>query len=142
MNIHFGNERWNQAAALALRYDVFVSEQGISLKDEFDQLDTTDRNYYVAYEDDLVLGTIRYQKKNAYTLQPDRLCVKKEYRKKGIGEKLVLLLEDKGRQEHCTHSVLSAEVAVIPFYERLGYQVQSDCYLEDGILCVEMGKAL
>lgn len=142
MNIHFGNERWNQAAALALRYEIFVLEQGISLKDEFDLLDTEDRNYYVVYEDALVLGTIRYQKKNAYTLQPDRLCVKKEHRKRGIGEKLLILLEEKGRQDNCTHSILSAEINAITFYEKLGYQVQSDHYLEDNILCVEMGKIL
>lgn len=142
MEIHFGNERWNQAAALALRYEVFVLEQGICLKDEFDGLDTTARKYYVAYDNSLIIGTVRFQKKNALTLQPDRLCVKKKYRKNGIGTQLLFLLEEKGRQDGCTQAVLSAEIAAIPFYERNGYHVQSEGYLEDGLFCVEMGKIL
>lgn len=63
MHTHFGCERWHQAAAFALRYDVFVLEQGISLQNEFDELDTEERNYFVVYEASLAVATIRYQKK-------------------------------------------------------------------------------
>lgn len=142
MEIHFGNEHWHQAAAFALRYDVFVLEQGISLQDEFDELDTKDRNYFVVYEQSLAIATIRYQKKDPITIQPDRFCVRKEYRGRGIGKKLLLQLEDKARHEGYRLSVLSAEKDALPFYQALNYTVNSEEYLEDGILCVEMLKKL
>ncbi|MEI5992871.1 GNAT family N-acetyltransferase [Candidatus Enterococcus mansonii] len=142
MHIHFGNERWQQAAALALRYEVFVLEQNISLQEEFDALDTVDRNYFVAYDESLAVATIRYQKKDDVTIQPDRFCVRKTYRGKGIGKKILSLLEEKAQEDGCTFSSLSAEKTAISFYESLNYKVNSEEYLEDGILCVEMVKQL
>lgn len=142
MHTHFGCERWHQAAAFALRYDVFILEQGISLQDEFDELDTVERNYFVVYEESLAVATIRYQKKDNDTIQPDRFCVRKEYRSQGIGRTLLLLLEDKANKEGYKFSILSAEKAALSFYESLNYSVNSDEYMEDGILCVEMFKKI
>ncbi|MGX7243686.1 GNAT family N-acetyltransferase [Enterococcus quebecensis] len=142
MHTHFGNERWHQAAAFALRYDVFVLEQEISLQEEFDALDTNERNYFVVYEGYLAIGTIRYQKKDAVTIQPDRFCVRKEYRGKGIGKQLLLLLEEKAIGDGCLFSVLSAEKTALSFYKSLNYTVNSAEYIEDGILCVEMIKKI
>lgn len=142
MKIHFGNERWHQAASLALRYEVFVLEQGISLQAEFDSLDTAERCYFTAYEQQLALGTIRYQQLDKHTIQPDRFCVKKEYRGKGIGTSLLQQLESKAFTQGYRCSVLSAEKTAITFYEACGYTVISDYYLEDGILCVKMQKKL
>lgn len=142
MHIHFGNERWNQAAAFALRYEIFVLEQEISLHDEFDKLDTIDRYYFVAYEGTLAIATIRYQNKDNRTIQPDRFCVRKDYRNRGIGKKLLLLLEDQARNDGYKCSMLSAEKTALPFYKSLHYSVNSEEYLEDGIVCVEMIKKL
>jgi predicted GNAT family N-acyltransferase len=142
MKIHFGNERWHQAASLALRYEVFVLEQGISLQAEFDSLDTVERCYFTAYEQQLALGTIRYQQLDNHTIQPDRFCVKKEYRGKGIGTSLLQQLEIKAFTDGYRYSVLSAEKIAITFYETCGYTVVSDYYLEDGIICVKMQKKL
>lgn len=142
MYTHFGCERWQQAAAFALRYDVFVLEQGISLQDEFDELDTPERNYFVVYEGDLAVATIRYQEKDAQAIQPDRFCVHKKYRKMGIGKELLTRLEKHALDAGYRFSVLSAEISALPFYESLHYAVSSTEYLEDGILCVEMTKNL
>ncbi|MBO0440198.1 GNAT family N-acetyltransferase [Candidatus Enterococcus ikei] len=142
MHIHFGNEPWHRAAAFALRYEVFVLEQEISLQEEFDELDTDQRNYFVAYDQRLALGTIRYQSIDATSIQPDRLCVKKEYRQKGIGKQLLLLLEEKALAEGYEFSILSAEKTALSFYEGLGYRVTSEEFLEDGIPCVKMSKKI
>ncbi|MTD38023.1 GNAT family N-acetyltransferase [Erwinia sp. CPCC 100877] len=142
MKIHFGNERWHQAASLALRYEVFVLEQGISLQAEFDVLDTAARCYFTAYEKQLALGTVRYQRLDSETIQPDRFCVKKEYRGQGIGTALLQQLESKAFSEGYRYSVLSAEKTAVYFYEARGYAVCSDEYIEDGIVCVKMQKKL
>ncbi|MGX7203322.1 GNAT family N-acetyltransferase [Enterococcus plantarum] len=142
MHTHFGCERWHQAAAFALRYDVFVLEQGISLQNEFDELDIEERNYFVVYEASLAVATIRYQKKDDDTIQPDRFCVRKEYRGKGLGRNLLLLLEDKAMKDGFKYSILSAEKTALSFYQALNYSINSKEYLEDGIVCVEMIKKL
>ncbi|MHC5230030.1 GNAT family N-acetyltransferase [Enterococcus sp. LJL99] len=140
MYIHFGNERWNQAAAFALRYDVFVLEQGISLEDEFDSIDASEKKYYVVYEKSTVLATARFQIIDEQTIQPDRLCVKKEYRGTGIGTKLLLEIERCASQDGFSNAVLSAEKTAVNFYQKLGYKINSKEYYEDGIPCVQMKK--
>ena len=142
MKLHFGNERWNQAAAFALRYEVFVKEQHISVQEEFDSLDTPDRKYFVLYEGKEALGTVRYEMAEEEIVQPDRLCVQEDNRRRGIGTKLMAALEEKAAKEGCTTSTLNAEISVVPFYEKLGYTKQSGTFLEDNILCVKMSKQL
>ncbi|MBL1229455.1 GNAT family N-acetyltransferase [Enterococcus sp. BWB1-3] len=142
MKLHFGNERWNQAAAFALRYEVFVKEQHISVQEEFDSLDTPDRKYFVLYDGKEAVGTVRYEKAEDEIIQPDRLCVEENNRRKGIGTKLMNALEEKAVKDGCTTSTLSAEISVVPFYEKLGYTKQSGTFLEDNILCVKMSKEL
>lgn len=142
MYIHFGKERWHQAAAFHLRYEVFVLEQKISLKAEFDALDSEKRHYFVMYNNSLPVATIRYQKKNSTTVQPDRFCVKKEFRQQGIGKKLLRTLEEKALQDGCTKSILLAEKHAQLFYEKLGYTSYEPELMVDGILCIPMNKKL
>ena len=142
MHIHFGNERWNQAAAFALRYEVFVLEQGISPIEEFDMFDLPNQKYYVVYEKSTVLATARFQIIDEQTIQPDRLCVKKDYRGTGIGTKLLFEIERCALQDGFSSAILSAEKTAINFYQKLGYKISSKEYDEDGIPCVQMNKDL
>lgn len=140
--IHFGNERCQQAAAFALRYDVFVLEQGIDPTAEFDALDSDQRYYFVYYQQHLPVGTVRYQAYDQQTIQPDRLCVKQANRQQGIGRQLLLNLENQALKDGYTQSRLSAEVTAKNFYKALGYQVDSLPYIEDGLHCVRMTKQI
>lgn len=142
MKEFFGSEKWLQAAAFALRYEVFVLEQQIEPQLEFDALDDHTRSYYVAFIDQKPVATIRYQTSTATTLQPDRLCVAKNFRKQGLGTRALLTIEAKGRAAGLTHAQLVAEVSAQVFYERLGYHKTSSPYLADGILCITMQKQL
>lgn len=138
----FGSELATQAAAFYLRYQVFVLEQGILPELEFDALDTPDRHYIVLFDGNLPVATARFQTINKTTLNPDRLCVAEKFRQQGLGKKLLVMLEKLGVAEGCETSLLSAEVSAQIFYEKLGYQVVSDIFEEDGISCVKMQKAL
>ena len=142
MYIHFGNERWNQAAAFALRYEVFVIEQGISSHEEFDLFDTAEKSYYVIYNDSIVIATARFQVLNKNIVQPDRLCVKKEYRRKGLVTKLLTEIEYDALQQGISTILLSAETTALKFYQKLGYVSSSKEYYEDGLRCIQMRKNL
>lgn len=109
-----------------MRYQVFVLEQNILPELEFDQLDTTDRQYLVFFDDQLPVATVRYQKLDSFTLNPDRLCVHPDYRGRGLGAELLQYIEKRASKDGCCYSVLSAEISAQKFYEQQGYQVVSD----------------
>lgn len=142
IQIVFNNAPWNKAAAFYIRTLVFVQEQGIALKAEFDALDTDDTFYLVIYYDNEPIATARYQQDDETTLRPDRLCVLKKWRHTGIGRRLILELEQIGKKQHCTLSRVHGEKQAIGFYEKLGYHVVSDEFIEDGIICVKLEKKL
>lgn len=139
---YFGALPELQAAAFYLRYQVFVLEQNILAELEFDQLDTPDRQYLVSFDEQIPIATVRYQKIDTSTLNPDRLCVHPDYRSQGLGTKLLDRIELQAFREGCRYSVLSAELSAQVFYEKRGYRVISDIFEEDGIPCVKMQKEL
>ncbi|MDT2763139.1 GNAT family N-acetyltransferase [Enterococcus asini] len=138
----FGNDSWLQAAAFYLRYQVFVLEQGIPAELEFDELDKQQPDFFVMFDGQIPIATIRYQSdsKRADWIRPDRFCVAKPYRKQGIGQQLLVDYEAKAQKEGYLGSVLSAEASAQGFYEKLGYQPFGDPFYEDGILCITMEK--
>ena len=138
----FGASPELQAAAFFLRYQVFVLEQNILPELEFDQLDTVDRQYLVFFDEQIPIATVRYQKLDESTLNPDRLCVHPDYRNQGLGTKLLARIESQAFFEGCQTSVLSAELSAQALYEKIGYRVVSDIFEEDGIPCVKMQKEL
>ncbi|MGL9747646.1 GNAT family N-acetyltransferase [Enterococcus sp. DIV0170] len=140
MKKYFGATPELQAAAFYLRYQVFVLEQNILPELEFDQLDTADRQYLVFFDEQLPVATVRYQKLDSVTLNPDRLCVHPDYRGHGLGAELLQYIEKQASKEGCCYSVLSAEISAQKFYEQQGYQVVSDVFEEDGIPCIKMQK--
>ena len=138
----FGNDSWLQAAAFYLRYQVFVLEQGIPPELEFDELDRRKPDYFVIFDGQIPIATIRYQRdsKRADWIRPDRFCVAKAYRGQGIGRQLLTDYEAKAQKEGYLGSVLSAEASAQGFYEKLGYQPFGDPFYEDGLLCITMEK--
>lgn len=142
MEILFGYQKALQAASFYLRYQVFVLEQKIPAELEFDDLDTITRKYVVISDHDLPVATARFQTKTSKILQPDRLCVAEDYRRKGLGQQLLDFLETEGKKINLTSSELSAEMTAIDFYQKQGYQIISEPFEEDGILCVTMKKEL
>ena len=44
-----------------------------------------DRQYLVFFDEQIPIATVRYQKLDESTLNPDRLCVHPEYLNQGLG---------------------------------------------------------
>lgn len=142
MKVYFGSALWLQMAAFQLRQEVFVHEQGIPADLEFDALDTPQQDYFLIMANQVPVAAMRYQKDTPQQLHPDRFCVKKAVRDRGIGQLLLHAAEQKAYIEGCRLSCLSAEIAACGFYEKQGYHVVSSPYTEDGIVCVSMRKKI
>ena len=84
-----GADEWIRAASCFLRYQVFVLEQGIPAELEFDGKDIPQQTYYLFLDQKRPVATLRYEKKTPTCFKPERFCVAKEYRGKGLGGQLL-----------------------------------------------------
>lgn len=142
------------ADALAVRFEVFVGEQGVSPEGERDELDSDPRTLHViAYDDGgAPIGTGRLLAPHTDSFHGEgtghgamnpanphigRLAVRASARGTGAGVTLMRELEAAALARHGAHGSvrveLSAQDQALPFYERLGYVVHGEAYLDEGI---------
>jgi predicted GNAT family N-acyltransferase len=142
------------ADALAVRFAVFVDEQGVSPEGERDTLDDDPRTLHlVAYaHDGTPLGAGRLLAPHTDTahgagtghgaMDPanphiGRLAVTASARGTGVGRALMAALEAAALERHGAHCnvrvELSAQDQAMGFYERCGYTAHGDAYLDEGI---------
>lgn len=134
---------WDEAFddAYDVRRDVFIDEQDVPEEMELDG-DDEDAIHFVAYDDGHPVGTARLRLVDEDTGKAERVSVRKEYRKEGLGRLLMEALEDEARQRGCSEIHLHGQTQVEDFYAALGYRTVSDVFEEAGIPHVEMVKEL
>ncbi|WP_208559191.1 GNAT family N-acetyltransferase [Marinilactibacillus kalidii] len=140
MNVHFGKEKWHQAAAFYVRLQVFVLERGIKLVEEFDSDDHDETEYVVIYDEEKPVATGRYMQIDDQTIRLGRIAVLAAHRKHGLGQMMIEALEKAGRERGQLQVVIHGELTAASFYEQLGYRRDTDTYLEDGVTCVTLRK--
>ena len=123
-----------------IRKTVFEDEQGFV--DEFDEIDNSDNvvHMLLCYDDERI-GTCRCYKQNE-EYKIGRVAVLKAYRGKGLGEKLVRLAEKKIYEWGGREVVLSSQVRVQGFYEKLGYVAEGEIYMDQMCPHIKMKKKL
>jgi putative N-acetyltransferase (TIGR04045 family) len=128
------------AAALDLRERVFCGEQGVSLEADRDGLDP-DALHIVALEDARVVGTCRLLFSED-GVRLGRMAVEARLRGQGIGAPVLAEAEREARAAGAARMTLHAQVVATPLYERAGFEVAGDEYLDEGIPHVPMEKSL
>jgi predicted GNAT family N-acyltransferase len=127
---------WQQAheELRQIRLRVFVEEQRVPVELEWDGCDENAIHLLARNTKGQPLGCARILADGII----GRMAVLEEYRKQGAGS---ALLEHAIRccREHGWHKItLSAQTHAIPFYERYGFAVCSDEYMDAGILHRDM----
>jgi predicted GNAT family N-acyltransferase len=131
---------WGQDGARlrAVRYEVFVREQGVSEALEWDGLDPVCRHVVAETAAGEAIGTGR--------LLPDghigRMAVSKCWRRAGVGSALLDRLVSMARERGDPCAVLHAQSYVTAFYRRAGFEAIGPEFMEAGIPHVAMRKAL
>lgn len=121
-----------------LRLEVFVYEQNVPLEEERDEYDAT-AIHFLASEDGAPIGTARVILKDAGTVAKiTRVAVAKSARGRGIGAGLIRHIEG---AIAAPEYLLDAQTQALPFYERLGYIVYGNEFMEAGIAHRHMRKA-
>ena len=129
-----------RAAALALRHEVFVSEQGVPVELEIDEHDET-ALHLVAFEAGRLVGTCRVVS-DATRAKFGRLVVARDARGAGIGRALLDEAERRARAQGAQEMILTAQIAAMGLYERAGYTARGEVFLDAGIEHMTMEKTL
>ena len=115
--------------AKQIREEVFVEEQGFL--QEFDETDVK-ADHLVWYEAGEAAATCRYyagEEKGVYWL--GRLAVRKRFRGRQIGAKLLSAAEEKIREKGGSAIHLSSQVRAKEFYVKCGYHAVGEEYRDE-----------
>jgi predicted GNAT family N-acyltransferase len=127
-------------AALALRYEVFCREQGVSLEEERDGRDG-EALHLVVVDDGEVVGTCRLLLVGS-EVKLGRMAVAASHRGRGLAAELLVEADVRSRELRAERIALAAQLTARALYERAGYAPYGDVFLDAGIEHVMMGKAL
>lgn len=122
---------------LRLRAEVFVVEQDCPYQD----LDNNDQRaiHLFAVCSDEIVACLRVFLKDDGNATIGRVVTSKKVRGTGLGKKLMLEGMKCAREEYQGHNcVIHAQCYAIGFYEKCGFTVCSEEFLEDGIPHKEM----
>lgn len=126
--------------ALDIRREVFVEEQGVPEDLELDGLDG-EATHFLAGRDGEPVGTARLRDYDGIA-KVERVAVLEPYRGEGWGERIMAAVEAHAREAGYERVHLAAQVPVVGFYERLGYEVVSEAFMDAGIPHRSMEKPL
>ena len=130
-----------QAIAHKIREEVFVKEQNVPFAEEYDEYEQTSVHFLAFYEGK-PCGTARWRfTENGIKLE--RFAVLKEFRNKKVGKAtLEAVLENiKNTAETSQKTLyLHAQVQVVGFYEKFGFQKIGETFQECDIWHYKMIK--
>lgn len=126
--------------AFSVRRIVFIDEQNVPEEEEIDQYEN-DSVHFVLYHDGTPIGAGRFRLVDGYG-KVERICVLKKARKTGAGKQIMNEIEEYARDNGIHKLKLNAQTHAISFYERLGYEVVSEEFLDAGIPHKTMMKQL
>lgn len=116
---------------LEIRARVFIEEQGVPFDLEVDGLDG-EASHVLALVDGQPVGTARLRQVDGHG-KVERVAVLLEWRGSGAGRALMAALHDLARQQGLAEIELHAQIQVVPFYERLGYEASGPEFMDAGI---------
>ena len=129
-------------AALEIRRVVFIEEQGVAHDIERDGLDG-EATHVIAEADGRVVAAGRFvtqADEHGATARVGRMAVLGEFRRHGIATAVLEALETEARRQGLGGIELHSQSYVQRFYDRCGYTVAGEPFVEAGIDHVTMVK--
>jgi len=130
---------------LNVRCAVFQVEKGIPREidvDEYDCINDVCEHFLIRCEDRGV-GTVRCKLDiGQKEIKLQRFCICSDYRGFGFGRKMLEFIDVFYQDKGFEWIRLDSKFAVCGFYEKSGYQVISDVFMEAGVEHVKMEKRI
>lgn len=127
--------------AYEIRKKVFVLEQGVPLKNEIDQFESSSTHVigYDNLQSPFATGRFRTYKNGA---KIERVAILASHRKLGYGKSLMQFIEAAAKEADYHTLTLNAQCHAQHFYETLGYTTFGDVFLEENIEHIVMTKTI
>ena len=126
------------SAIRAIRETVFIHEQGVPVELEWDGLDSACAHVLAWTNRGEAIGTARMQQNGTI----GRMAVLKDWRGRGVGRALLRTLLDLATRRGLSRVTLSAQTHALGFYERAGFDVVGEPFIDAGIPHRKMVKEL
>ena len=136
LNFNLAEVSWHTHSAQlkAVREQVFILEQQVPVDLEWDGLDETAQHLLALSRTGEPVGCARLLKDGSI----GRMAVVQGWRGKGLGAALLNMAIKIHQQQGVQTIRLSAQTHAIPFYEKAGFTVCSEPYLDANIMHVDM----
>jgi predicted GNAT family N-acyltransferase len=128
----------DKAALRQVRETVFVVEQNVPTELEWDGKDDQARHWLALDDSDQPIGTVRMQIDGHI----GRMAVISAYRHRGVGSSLLQAAVLEASKQQLFQTYLHAQSDAIGFYERAGFIVEGEEFLDAGIPHRTMRKQL
>lgn len=122
----------NYKDAIKIRKKVFVEEQLVPPELEIDNLENQTL-HVIGYLENKAVSTARIYKKNTTTFKIQRVAVLMNFRKKNLGHELMMEIERYAKAQEFKTLMLDAQDHALTFYEKLGYHVEGEGFMDAGI---------
>lgn len=126
--------------AFVIRKKVFVTEQNVPMEEEIDQYEN-EATHFILYDESAPIGAGRFRIIDGYG-KVERICILKEARKNGAGKAMMDEIEKFAQKKGLKKLKLNAQTHAIPFYDKLGYRISSEEFLDAGIPHKTMIKSI
>jgi len=137
--IIIGNYSDQQKEISSVRHSVFIEEQKIPKEAVWDERDLVCRHVLIHQNGKAVAtGRIDLAKEG----KVGRVAVLASARKCGFGQQIMAALEQQAKESKLPRVWFNAQISAIGFYERLGYQVVGNEFVEAGIVHRMMQKKI
>jgi predicted GNAT family N-acyltransferase len=123
-----------QAELTSVRRAVFIEEQNVPESIELDGRDADCFHVLASNTKGRPVGTARMDRKGKI----GRMAVLYDYRRRGIGRKMIQALMDYGRKNAITDFHLSAQITATGFYRKMGFAPFGEEFIEAGITHINM----
>ncbi len=116
-----------QQAAFAIRKQVFVIEQNVDEKEEYDEFEAT-ATHFLVRSDGLPVGTARWRFTDK-GIKLERFSVLAEYRGRGVGTAVLrAMLNDLPAERKLVY--LHAQLTAMPLYSKFGFKAVGPQFTE------------
>jgi len=123
-----------QTELTSVRRAVFIEEQNVPESIELDNRDPDCFHVLASDTKSLPVGTARMNSKGKI----GRMAVLQNYRRQGIGRKMIQALMDYGRKNSITDFHVSSQVTAVGFYKKMDFEPFGEEFLEAGITHINM----
>ena len=112
-----------------VREAVFIREQHVPVELEWDGLDDAASHVIALDSHAQVIGTVRLLDDGHI----GRMAVLPQWRHQGVGSAMLNALLELARQKHLTRVFLHAQTTAIEFYQRHGFSIRGEEFMDAGI---------